>query len=801
MKNKQLMKSSNGSRNRVSIIGAGSWGTSIAKSIAEKDPSLTVSMWAYEKSLIRSINEKNLNDLFLPDIPLPKNIVATNNLKEAVDGCYVILLATPSKVLYETCLKLSKMIPDNTHIGYLSKGFCKVGDEILTISGAIAKAIPAVGNRIAAVYGPSHAEEVSIGYHTCLNIASKSVETRKEIAGLLNSEYLECRMVEDIIGVELGGTLKNPAAIAAGILSILPRCGDNLAGALISEALKEMIRLGKAFGVKEETIIDISGLGDLVATALSDHSRNRRFGKDIARQILKTGSSVNFYDRIVMRFRPDYVLEKMSRRMHYLAEGAYAIEPLLEFAERNNISIPVYRSLYEILLNKKDPKLLIETVKNPEKYDEVFRKTKIQITRRKRGMEKARGSVFRNVIIKSLIDKIDNNDNLKGDFLDFAREMTSRSLEYQQTDTGLPYIPAKEEYSILKNVSGDNLSKALTQLGRIYLKEISDTFSLIAYKLFYKYVGIINFVNIIFKSNYSKSFLQKNIRISGEVKTLRQISEKSNILYTATFRSYYDFLFIQYALNKLGMHAPRFIITKSMVTNPFKRFLMKLAGGYTVDPEKFSNPVYREIMKSYLSTLLEYGVPILFFPEIFITDDAAAKDINMEVLSATMDTLFSTTEEIAIVPVELSYFRHPGDIDLLQSNGKTSLRKVMDNVVYINFSRLLYLSDYSYKDNAVREITEKINRRWSIDAYVFPHYVFCRFLKEEQYQLKLDDAKKRIKLFIEDMGLGDRYKARYLLKTGIEFLRSTKTGSLQDKNIEVNNRDTVDYFASLSGIR
>ena len=162
----------------------------------------------------------------------------------------------------------------------------------------------------------------------------------------------------------------------------------------MSEALKEMLRLGAVFKSKPETILDISGLGDLVATALSEHSRNRRFGKDIARQILTREPGLSLTDKIILKFKPDLVIHRLSKGLHYLAEGAYAIEPLIDLAVRHNIPIPVYRSLYEVLLNKKNPTLLIETIKNPQKFEELYRNTKIHVSSRKKGLETVRGAVF-----------------------------------------------------------------------------------------------------------------------------------------------------------------------------------------------------------------------------------------------------------------------------------------------------------------------------------------------------------------------------------------------------------------------
>ena len=299
----------------ITMVGAGSWGTAVAIVIAENRPDLTVKMWAYEKSTAQSINQQNINNDFLPGVKLPSNIIATTNLKEALVDTQGILIATPSKAIPDTMAKIGKVVKNEVPLSYLTKGFCKIDGEVMTISQAIEHFAPEYRDKVVGIYGPSHAEEVVKRFHTTLNIAGKTAKHREFFCNLLNCDFLQCRETEDVLGLDLGGTLKNPAAIAAGIISVLPNCGDNLSGALITESLKEMIALGEAIGAKVETIVDISGTGDLVATALSSHSRNRRFGKEIARQILDTGSSLSFYDRIYLIFRQEHVLEKMRRNI------------------------------------------------------------------------------------------------------------------------------------------------------------------------------------------------------------------------------------------------------------------------------------------------------------------------------------------------------------------------------------------------------------------------------------------------------------------------------------------------------
>lgn len=145
----------------VAVIGAGSWGTAIAGVIAENNPDIPVVLWAHERSVVSSINSAHENREFLPGITLPPSVSATANIRDATRKADVIILATPSRVIYELSQKISRSVKPSAHIGFLSKGFCKIDDEILTISQALSRAIPTHANRIIAISGPSHAEEVS----------------------------------------------------------------------------------------------------------------------------------------------------------------------------------------------------------------------------------------------------------------------------------------------------------------------------------------------------------------------------------------------------------------------------------------------------------------------------------------------------------------------------------------------------------------------------------------------------------------------------------------------------------------
>ncbi len=624
----------------VSIIGAGSWGTSIAVVIAENRKDVTVRIWAHEKSVVSSINSRHENDEFLPGISLPVNIVAYNNLKDCVQGSDAVILATPSKVLYDISVKTGKYISRDAHIGYLSKGFCRIHNEVFTISQTISQTMPYFKDKVVAISGPSHAEEVSARFHTCLNVAGQDESSRAVIAGLLRNEYLQCRECADIIGVDLGGTLKNPAAIAAGMISILPKCGDNLSGALISEALKEMITLGRLFRLQDDIMIDISGLGDLVATALSDHSRNRRFGRDIARQIMQKQSPLRLYDRILLKLKPESVIERMSKKLHYLAEGAYAIEPLIELADRHNVSIPVYRSLYEVLLNKKDPTLLIETIKDPEKFEELYRKTKIHITGGKSGLEHIRGSVFRQAIVQRAADTFWNSDKNRDD--EVRARLTGLLSAYAEGYAGKQRDNFSEELKLIRSFTRDNYNGPIESLVAKYADEMIDTHKSLVKRI---YLFIVRHFLL-------KGFSPDSV-VSGEIKAVKKIKKSENLIYLGTTASYVDLMRLLLSIDYFGLPFPRFLVDSRAVKGRWKRLLIRYSGGYIVDADKMANPIFREVLNQYISIMIEHGVPLLYFPD-FCSEKSGSEEYSEGFFKVIVDSLYSYTAEIVLVPVSVT---------------------------------------------------------------------------------------------------------------------------------------------------
>ena len=324
----------------IAIIGSGSWGIALATHLSRNGNKIKV--WSFneeEKELIN--NERKCK--FLPNLVLPDNIFCSTDFEEVIKDSEFILHVTPSKFTRETFKQYKKYV-GNKPVIICSKGFEK--DTLKTLDEVIKEELPDV--KLGVLSGPSHAEEVSIAVPTVLVIASE----HKEILELIQDTFMctEMRIYtsDDVKGVELGGALKNIIAFCAGVAAGIG-LGDNTFAALITRGLGELTRLGVELGGRKETFYGLSGLGDLIVTCLSEHSRNRKAGK-----LIGQGKS----------------LEETKKEVGMVIESIDNIEVAYELCKIHNVEMPIVESVYQVIYENLDPKEavinLMTRAKKPE---------------------------------------------------------------------------------------------------------------------------------------------------------------------------------------------------------------------------------------------------------------------------------------------------------------------------------------------------------------------------------------------------------------------------------------------------
>lgn len=327
---------------KIVILGAGSWGTALAELAA--DNGYRVSMWARDEKVVTKINTHHINEKYFPKFLLNKGIIASTSLEQVIPQHKLIVLAIPSSSIKQICQEIKHLIDPDSSIIHVAKGFDPFSQK--TMSQIITEELHCP---VGTLSGPSHAEEVIAKMPTTVVAASATEELRYQMQDIWMNGNFRIYPSDDILGVELGGSLKNIIAVGSGILTGLGY-GDNARAALITRGLAEMTRLAVALGAKESTIQGLSGVGDLIVTATSPHSRNFKFGK-----LIGEGKTI----------------EEATKEVHMVVEGINAVKNGFELAKKTGTNMPIVTSTYQVLFEGHSPNETVEKLMSrPKKISE-----------------------------------------------------------------------------------------------------------------------------------------------------------------------------------------------------------------------------------------------------------------------------------------------------------------------------------------------------------------------------------------------------------------------------------------------
>jgi len=319
----------NKSKNKIAVLGAGSFGSALAIALSEKSD---VVLWGNNPEIIKEINTQRTNKFYLENAIFPKNITATIDI-EMIKEVNTVIFAVPSSATREVAIKAKQFINKKAIVVSAAKGLEETtGFRMSQVLSSI------LSNPVVVISGPSHAEELAVGVPTSVVAASEKIKYAEIIQKEFSSKILRIYSAKDVIGVELGGVLKNIIAIAAGINRGLG-LGVNSQSALITRGLVEIVRFGTAMKAKKETFLGLSGIGDLIVTATSDLSRNWRLGYKIGK-----GKS----------------LEEALSEMKMVCEGVKTTQVVYPIALKKRIEMPITEQIYKVLFERKDPKQAVK---------------------------------------------------------------------------------------------------------------------------------------------------------------------------------------------------------------------------------------------------------------------------------------------------------------------------------------------------------------------------------------------------------------------------------------------------------
>lgn len=321
----------------VAVLGAGSWGTALAKHLAQKG--CATRLWARSHDLAEQIRRTRKNPSYLQSVRLPDPLIATSQLDEALEGAEVVIFVVPSHGLRDLARRTASLLPRRAAIVSATKGI--ENESLMLMTQVLADELGSeIVPRLCALGGPSFAKEVASELPTAVCVASSHCETARGVQAVLASDRFRVYTTEDVIGVELGGALKNVIAIAAGAADGLG-FGHNARAGLITRGIAEISRLATHLGANPQTLAGLSGMGDLVLTCTGDLSRNRSLGKELGR-----GRS----------------LPQVLSEMRMVAEGVRTAKSAYDLAQREAVDMPITTEVYRALYEGKSPISAVESL-------------------------------------------------------------------------------------------------------------------------------------------------------------------------------------------------------------------------------------------------------------------------------------------------------------------------------------------------------------------------------------------------------------------------------------------------------
>lgn len=313
---------------KISVIGSGGWGIALTILLHKNGHNLTI--WSFDKKEAEELKKTRQNKTKLPNILLPEDVKVTDDLKEAVDDKDILILAVPSKAIRSVSKSLKNIIKDNQIVVNVAKGLEE--DTLETMTDIIEEELKDKNPKVAVLSGPSHAEEVGRGIPTTCVVSAHNKELTLYLQNIFMNPSFRVYTSPDMLGVEIGGALKNVIALAAGIADGL-NYGDNTKAALITRGIKEIASLGVAMGGEQSTFYGLTGLGDLIVTCASMHSRNRRAGI-----LLGQGKT----------------LDEAIKEVNMVVEGVYSAKSALMAAKKYNVEIPIIEQVNAVLFENKN---------------------------------------------------------------------------------------------------------------------------------------------------------------------------------------------------------------------------------------------------------------------------------------------------------------------------------------------------------------------------------------------------------------------------------------------------------------
>ncbi len=726
----------------VAVLGGGPVGILFAAILAEKVP---ITLWVPDKKDADELSRRRTLRFLKNERRLPDNVTVTADFAPFARAGWVFIVIVPSRMLEDILGNLmDRLDPEAGHIfGIITKGLVsrqtRRREHVYTFS----QYIESLSNKrncknvaVCPINGPSLISELYAAHHSFLNIGTTNQPAGRILEGLLSTPFIHITLNDNPVGVELGGVMKNPIAIACGIADGLPQCGSNLQGELIKIGFNEILQFARAMGGHPRTLLGRSGLADLITTCTSPASRNRSYGQQFVLKLMNQGNRLSLRERLDLLLRPGSFVEREAMAGRDLVEGAYALGDLLEIAAEKKIQLPLFTTLYEILTRKQPPESLIAL---------CTRTPLAQISRtagvagRQAGLSLAAGSNFNKILGSRVLHHIAGTPGMQARIKhQSAAILTSLEKRLAKARTArirreVEALPQEINLWIrLQQSSSEKERTPLDDLIRFYIAEIADNYRPAIRGSLVRLLVPLRF--LVGGLRYGRAVPH----MGGALDEFGRVGEKYSVLYAPTHRSHLDSVEIAFGLTWKGFPVPRYAAGINLMSNRMLARVLKSMGAYAVDRERTRNFLYLECLTAYATMMLEAGIPSLVYPEGTRSRTGGILPIKTGLLATAVEAYRTTGSEVLIVPLAISYENVPEDFLFAGVRKKSTVSDFlkMRTRAYMDFGEPIPVSKHITADDPMRAIAMEIHDSWARHLRILPNQILARLLCENDFVLK-----------------------------------------------------------------
>ncbi|MEQ8350293.1 MAG: 1-acyl-sn-glycerol-3-phosphate acyltransferase [Leptospiraceae bacterium] len=761
------------------VMGGGPMGLMLAAILAKNVE--RVLLWLPESSMAHQWSGRKHIRLLNLDFEIPSNVRIVSGYRLFQQGSHFIASVVPARQFEEVHEHVvTHMNRTNQHaIITFSKGFLSsVGRrkyQVATFSEFLARAMEAyqLQSHVAVATGPSLLADLHAGRHCFFAVGSKEPEMQTLVEKLFEAPHLHWERSKDMVGVELGGILKNPVAIISGMADFLPDAGSSFKGELVGKGFNEIMRLGTALGARPETLMGRSGLSDLAANAFSPDSRNRSYGRRFMERIQSGEIEPDFLERIELLLFPGRFIEREVHQSRELHEGGLTISTVLDIAKEKSVELPLFQTLFDILSRRQSPNAFVDQLTG------LNTNTAIPVTKKRARLDlitsgKALGQALQERILREISSTRGMQARIKKQSGHVISSLEKRVQKAERRRLKNDAANFRKELELWRGLAASPEESETIHLDRIvefYVSNIADS-----------YVPVIRgtLMNIIAPFRFVLGGFQRGSVapvIGGPVAEVRRLANYYPVFYAPTHKTHIDSVELAYALYLSRLPLPRFAAASILMSNPLWGKFLKSMGAYSVDRENTRNILYLETLTQYSILMLEAGIPALAYPEGTRSRNGNFQGIKTGLLSTAVDAFRSSGQEIIVVPMAISHKWIPEDLEFNNLTPNTSFMRFVRRrrKVYLDFGRPILISNHIKSSDPTAAVSDAILSSWRRNFRVQPHFILARLLTENEGSLDLKEAEKQIAQFIQKNRLNySTTDPGKILRRGRKDLRSRK---------------------------